>query len=64
MCEPEGLDEYALLSKTIDDYHDIFGSLYTFLNVGADHWVRDFWSAAEICEIIKEKRARDMDHGM
>lgn len=52
VCEPEGLDQYTLVRKTIDYCHDVLGSLDAFMDVRADHRVRDFRSAAEVCEIV------------
>lgn len=53
--EPEGLDQHALMRETIGYCHDVLGSLDAFLDVRADHWMRDFRSAAEVCEIVQEE---------
>lgn len=62
--EPEGLNQDTLLCEAVDDSHDIFGGLNAFLHMGADHWVRDFRPAAEVCKIVEEERPSDMDHGV
>ena len=37
VCEPERRNECVLLDQGFDDSQDVFGSLNTFLDMGADH---------------------------